>query len=73
MATALDADAPTGAAAAATDVTAAEPVYDGPGPDAPGSATFRALAWSQEDDGEDPFHTPVRTLMRYRNPMFARC
>lgn len=49
----LDADAPTGAAAAATDVTAAEPVYDGPGPDAPGSATFRALAWSQDDGGEE--------------------
>ena len=52
-ATALDADAPTGAAAAATDATAAEPVYDGPGPDAPGSATFRALAWSQEEIGDD--------------------
>ena len=52
-ATALDAGAPTGAAAAATDVTAAGPVYDGPGPDAPGSATFRALAWSQEEGGEE--------------------
>ena len=52
-AAALDAEAPTGAAAAATDVTAAEPVYEGPGPDAPGSATFRALAWSQDDGGED--------------------
>ena len=50
----LDADAPTGAAAAATDATAAAAVYDGPGPDAPGSATFRALAWSQEDGGEEP-------------------
>jgi actin-like ATPase involved in cell morphogenesis len=48
-----DADAPTGAAAAATDVTAAGPVLDGPGPDAPGSATFRALAWSQEEGGEE--------------------
>jgi hypothetical protein len=52
-ATALDADAPTGAAAAATDVTAAGPVYEGPGAEAPGSATFRALAWSQDDGGED--------------------
>ncbi|WP_123026855.1 Hsp70 family protein [Mycolicibacterium stellerae] len=52
-ATALDADAPTGAAAAATDVTVAEPVYNGPGADAPGSATFRALAWSQEEIGDD--------------------
>ncbi len=52
-ATVLDAEAPTGAAAAATDVTAAEPVFDGPGTDAPGSATFRALAWSQEEGGEE--------------------
>ena len=48
------ADAPTGAAAAATDATAAAAVYDGPGSDAPGSATFRALAWSQDDGGEEP-------------------
>src|SRR5215213_5830937 len=53
-ATVLDAEAPTGAAAAATDLTAAGPVYDGPGLDAPGSATFRALAWSQEEGGEEP-------------------
>ena len=53
MATALDAEAPTGAAPAATAVTAAEPVYDAAGPDAPGSATFRALAWSQDDGGEE--------------------
>ncbi|MDX1885381.1 Hsp70 family protein [Mycolicibacterium sp. 120270] len=53
-ATVLEAEAPTGAAPAATDVTAAEPVYDGPGPDAPGSATFRALAWSQEEGGQEP-------------------
>ncbi|WNG93215.1 Hsp70 family protein [Mycobacterium sp. ITM-2016-00318] len=52
-ATALGAEAPTGAAAAATDLTAAGPVYDGPGLDAPGSATFRALAWSQEEGGEE--------------------
>lgn len=52
-AVALDADAPTGAAAAATDVTVAGLAYDGPGPDSPGSATFRALAWSQDDGGED--------------------
>jgi hypothetical protein len=54
LATALDAEAPTGAAPAATDATAAEPVYEAPNPDAPGSATFRALAWSQEDGGEEP-------------------
>ena len=53
-AAAADADAPTGAAAAATDATAAAPVYSGPGSDAPGSATFRALAWSQEDGGDEP-------------------
>jgi actin-like ATPase involved in cell morphogenesis len=52
-ATALDADAPTGAAAAATDVTVAGPVYEGPSSEGPGSATFRALAWSQEEGGEE--------------------
>jgi hypothetical protein len=52
-ATALDADAPTGAAAAATDVTVAGAVYEGPSSDAPGSATFRALAWSQDEGGEE--------------------
>src|SRR4051812_13973283 len=75
-ATAIDADAPTGAAAAATDATAAEPVYDAPGPDAPGSATFRALAWSQEEIGDDlvpytgenPYETSesdVRPVLEY--------
>jgi hypothetical protein len=75
-ATAIDADAPTGAAAAAIDATAAEPVYDGPGPDSPGSATFRALAWSQEEIGDDlvpytgenPYETPqsdVRPVLEY--------
>jgi len=49
-----DPDAPTGAAAAATDATAAAAVFDGPLPDEPGSATFRALAWSQEEAGEEP-------------------
>ena len=48
------ADAPTGAAAAATDATAAAAVFDGLGADAPGSATFRALAWSQDDGGDEP-------------------
>ena len=49
-----DADAPTGAAAAATDATAAAAVFDRPGPDVPGSATFRALAWSQDEGGDEP-------------------
>ena len=53
-AAASDADAPTGVGPAATDATAAAPVYDGPGPDAPGSATFRSLAWSQEQGGDEP-------------------
>ena len=48
------ADAPTGVAAAATDATAAAAAYAGPGSDAPGSATFRALAWSQEEAGDEP-------------------
>jgi Hsp70 protein len=48
------ADAPTGAASAATDSTAAAAVLDGPLPDEPGSATFRALAWSQEEGGDEP-------------------
>ena len=42
-----DADAPTGVAVAA-------PVIADSTADAPGSATFRALAWSQDDVGDDP-------------------
>ena len=49
-----DADAPTGVAAAATDATAAAAAYIGAGPDAPGSETFRALAWSQDAGGDEP-------------------
>lgn len=65
-ATAFDADAPTGVAAAATDVTAAEPVYDIPAADAPGSATFRALAWSQDDGGDEP--VPYTGASDYESP-----
>jgi hypothetical protein len=77
-ATALDAEAPTGAAAAATDATAAAAVFDGPEPDAD-SATFRALAWSQEEGGDDivpytgenPYQvteTDVRPVIEYAPP-----
>ena len=63
-----DADAPTGASAAAPRRPGCadrrcrcshrrhrrRAVFDGPLPDEPGSATFRALAWSQEEAGEEP-------------------
>jgi actin-like ATPase involved in cell morphogenesis len=74
-----DPDAPTGAAAAATDATAAAAVFDGPLPDEPGSATFRALAWSQEEGGDEPVpytgenpyeiaETTVRPAVEYMPP-----
>jgi hypothetical protein len=85
-AAAADAEAPTGAAAAATDATAAAAVFDGPLPDEPGSATFRALAWSQEEGGEEPVpytgenpyeisETEIRPAVHYvpaTGPMFEK-
>ncbi|MET0704008.1 MAG: Hsp70 family protein, partial [Mycobacterium sp.] len=51
-----DADAPTGIATAVGDAATAGLAGAAPfgvGADPPGSSTFRALAWSQDDDGGD--------------------